>query len=55
MKLVRRSLPGWAELHLEILIDRMKREFSVGANIGKPQVAYRETLRRPGGEGEYTH
>ena len=40
-------IAGMGELHLEILIDRMKREFRVGANIGKPQVAYRETLRRP--------
>ena len=33
------------ELHLEIIVDRMKREFSVEANVGKPQVAYRETIR----------
>ena len=44
-------IAGMGELHLEILIDRMKREFRVGANIGKPQVAYRETLRRRGREG----
>ena len=44
-------IAGMGELHLEILIDRMKREFRVGANIGKPQVAYRETLRRPVAEG----
>ena len=43
------------ELHLEVLIDRMKREFRVEANIGKPQVAYRETLRRPVEKVEYTH
>jgi elongation factor G len=48
-------IAGMGELHLEILIDRMKREFRVGANIGKPQVAYRETLRRPVGKVEYTH
>jgi elongation factor G len=42
------------ELHLEILVDRMMREFNVGANVGKPQVAYRETLRkRAGAEGRY--
>ena len=39
-------IAGMGELHLEVLIDRMKREFRVEANIGKPQVAYRETLRR---------
>jgi len=43
------------ELHLEVLIDRMKREFRVEANIGKPQVAYRETLRRAVDKVEYTH
>jgi elongation factor G len=43
------------ELHLEVLIDRMKREFRVEANIGKPQVAYRETLRRAVQKVEYTH
>jgi elongation factor G len=48
-------IAGMGELHLEILIDRMKREFRVGANIGKPQVAYRETLRRPVQKVEYTH
>jgi elongation factor G len=52
------------ELHLEIIVDRMMREFGVGANVGKPQVAYRETIRRPaeaegrhikqsGGHGQY--
>ena len=48
-------IAGMGELHLEILIDRMKREFRVGANIGKPQVAYRETLRRPVEKVEYIH
>ena len=48
-------IAGMGELHLEILIDRMKREFRVGANIGKPQVAYRETLRRAVEKVEYTH
>jgi elongation factor G len=48
-------IAGMGELHLEILIDRMKREFRVGANIGRPQVAYRETLRRPVEKVEYTH
>ncbi|HJP35202.1 MAG TPA: elongation factor G, partial [Gammaproteobacteria bacterium] len=57
---------GMGELHLEIIIDRMKREFSVEANVGKPQVAYRETIRAPveqegkfvrqtGGRGQYGH
>ena len=48
-------IAGMGELHLEILIDRMKREFRVEANIGKPQVAYRETLRRTVEKAEYTH
>ena len=48
-------IAGMGELHLEVLIDRMKREFHVEANIGKPQVAYRETLRRPVEGIEYTH
>ena len=48
-------IAGMGELHLEVLIDRMKREFRVEANIGKPQVAYRETLRRPVQKIEYTH
>jgi elongation factor G len=48
-------IAGMGELHLEVLIDRMKREFKVEANIGKPQVAYRETLRRPVKNVEYTH
>ena len=43
------------ELHLEILVDRMKREFNVEANVGKPQVAYRETIRRTVDKVEYTH
>jgi elongation factor G len=58
-------ISGMGELHLEILVDRMKREFSVEANVGKPQVAYRETIRRvveredltykkqTGGSGQY--
>jgi elongation factor G len=46
---------GMGELHLEVLIDRMKREFKVEANIGKPQVAYRETLRRPVVKIDYVH
>jgi elongation factor G len=48
-------IAGMGELHLDVLIDRMKREFRVEANIGKPQVAYRETLRRPVQKVEYTH
>ena len=48
-------IAGMGELHLEVLIDRMKREFKVEANIGKPQVAYRETLRRSVDKAEYTH
>jgi len=43
------------ELHLEIIIDRMMREFAVAANVGKPQVAYRETIRRRVEKVEYTH
>ena len=58
---------GQGELHLEIIVDRMKREFGVEANVGKPQVAYRETIRRQvvdvegkfvrqsGGKGQYGH
>jgi elongation factor G len=57
-------LSGMGELHLEIIVDRMMREFGVGANVGKPQVAYRETIRKPaeaegrhvkqsGGRGQY--
>ncbi len=41
-------ISGMGELHLEILVDRMKREFNVEANIGQPQVAYRETIRKDG-------
>jgi elongation factor G len=48
-------ISGMGELHLEILVDRMKREFTVEANIGKPQVAYRETIRRKVEKVEYTH
>ncbi|GAB2567592.1 elongation factor G [Microlunatus antarcticus] len=48
-------IAGMGELHLEVLIDRMKREFRVEANIGKPQVAYRETLRKAVSKVEYTH
>ncbi len=48
-------IAGMGELHLEVLIDRMRREYKVEANIGKPQVAYRETLRRPVEKVEYTH
>src|ERR1700744_4183237 len=46
---------GMGELHLEILVDRMRREFKVEANVGKPQVAYRETIGREGPKVEYTH
>ena len=60
-------IAGMGELHLEIIVDRMKREFNVEANVGKPQVAYRETLRKKvtdvdgkfvrqsGGKGQYGH
>ncbi|MGA0807220.1 MAG: elongation factor G, partial [Pseudohongiellaceae bacterium] len=59
-------ISGMGELHLEIIVDRMKREFGVEANIGKPQVAYRETIRKKveiegkhvkqsGGRGQYGH
>ena len=59
-------IAGMGELHLDILVDRMKREFNVEANIGKPQVAYRETIRKSvdvegkfvrqtGGRGQYGH
>jgi elongation factor G len=59
-------ISGMGELHLEILVDRMKREFSVEANVGKPQVAYRETITKPveqehkfakqtGGRGQFGH
>jgi elongation factor G len=60
------KISGMGELHLEILVDRLKREFSVEANVGKPQVAYRETIRKAskaegryikqtGGRGQYGH
>ena len=46
-------ISGMGELHLEILVDRMVREFNVAANVGRPQVAYRETILAPAeGEGE---
>ncbi len=60
-------ISGMGELHLEIIVDRLKREFKVDASVGKPQVAYRETLRKPvekaegrfvrqsGGRGQYGH
>ena len=59
-------IEGMGELHLEIIVDRMRREFSVEANVGKPQVAYRETLKQPveqegkfirqsGGRGQFGH
>ncbi|MXZ54946.1 MAG: elongation factor G [Gammaproteobacteria bacterium] len=59
-------IAGMGELHLDIIIDRMKREFKVDANIGKPQVAYRETIQKPveaearhvrqtGGRGQFAH
>ena len=47
-------IKGMGELHLEILVDRMRREFKVDANVGAPQVAYRETITRPS-EIDYTH
>ncbi len=48
-------IAGMGELHLEVLVDRMKREFRVEANVGKPQVAYRETIRRRVERIDYTH
>ena len=59
-------ISGMGELHLEIIVDRMKREFGVDANVGKPQVAYREAIKKPvevegkfikqsGGRGQYGH
>ncbi len=48
-------IAGMGELHLEVLVDRMRREFNVEANVGKPQVAYRETLTKPVEKVEYTH
>jgi len=46
---------GMGELHLEVLVDRMKREFNVEANVGKPQVAYRETIKKAVEKYDYTH
>jgi len=48
-------ISGMGELHLDILVDRMRREFNVEANVGKPQVAYRETIRRVVDKHDYTH
>ncbi|WP_308797145.1 elongation factor G [Agromyces silvae] len=48
-------IKGMGELHLDILVDRMKREFNVEANVGKPQVAYRETIKRAVEKHDYTH
>ncbi|HNI35940.1 MAG TPA: elongation factor G, partial [Microthrixaceae bacterium] len=48
-------IAGMGELHLEVLVDRMRREFRVEANVGKPQVAYRETVTSPVAKQEYTH
>jgi elongation factor G len=48
-------IAGMGELHLEVLVDRMRREFKVEANIGRPQVAYRETVRRKAEKVDYTH
>ena len=48
-------ISGMGELHLDILVDRMRREFKVEANVGKPQVAYRETIKRPVERYDYTH
>jgi elongation factor G len=48
-------IAGMGELHLDILVDRMRREFRVEANVGKPQVAYRETIRRKVEKVDYTH
>ncbi len=48
-------IKGMGELHLDILVDRMRREFKVEANVGKPQVAYRETIRRKVDKVDYTH
>jgi elongation factor G len=48
-------IAGMGELHLDVLVDRMRREFKVDANVGKPQVAYRETITKPVEKVEYTH
>ncbi|MET4058610.1 elongation factor G [Arthrobacter sp. UYP6] len=48
-------IAGMGELHLDILVDRMRREFRVEANVGKPQVAYRETIKRAVAKHDYTH
>src|SRR3712207_6817541 len=48
-------IKGMGELHLDILVDRMKREFKVEANVGKPQVAYRETIKKTVEKYDYTH
>ena len=48
-------ISGMGELHLDIIVDRMRREFKVDANVGKPQVAYRETIRKPVMKYDYTH
>jgi elongation factor G len=48
-------IAGMGELHLDMLVDRMRREFKVEANVGKPQVAYRETMRRTVEKYDYTH
>jgi elongation factor G len=48
-------IAGMGELHLDVLVDRMRREFKVEANVGKPQVAYRETIRRKVEKVDYTH
>ena len=48
-------IAGMGELHLDILVDRMRREFKVEANVGKPQVAYRETIKRAVAKHDYTH
>jgi elongation factor G len=48
-------IAGMGELHLDVLVDRMRREFRVEANVGKPQVAYRETIRRKVEKVDYTH